>query len=206
MLEWRILIIDDNPDILFTFQAIAQYAGWQAETVDNGPEGLERSATWKPHLIIVDYHMPEMNGGEFIQRFRTRDSQTPVMVLTVDEDQELADHLLTLGATDFALKPLRAPDLIARVSLHLKKSPSGASPTELSLPKGISQNTLNLVISCLVGQKDYITIDEVAGRCRLSYQSAHRYLTYLEQEGRLHIKDEYGEVGRPRRIYRWLET
>lgn len=201
--EWRVLIIDDNPDILFTFQAIAEYAGWRAETAGDGYLGLEKVKGWVPHLIIVDYHMPEMNGREFIRKLRDFDTTTPVMVLTVDEDQELADSLLEAGATDFALKPLRAPDLIARVSLHLKLPPA---KQQLSPPKGISHNTLNLIIQCLMGKREYKTIDEVAGICRLSYQSAHRYLTYLEQEDRLEFRDEYGEVGRPRRLYRWRES
>lgn len=203
-MKHRIVIIDDNADILYTFAMIAEYAGWETKTEEDPFRGIELIKSWMPHLVIVDYHMPEMNGGEFIKKLREFDKDIPVMVLTVDDNQKLAEKLLKIGATDFALKPLRGPDLIARVSLHLKAQEY--EKEEKDRPKGINITTLNMVKNYLIDSGGFVQIDELGESLALSYQSAHRYLAYLEKEGLIELREEYGDVGRPKKKYRWKKT
>ena len=114
----KILIMDDDPSVRYTLNEIFTFAGWEPVTYANGRAGMEGFLSHGADIILVDYHMPELDGLETVRLIREKDQQVPILVLTVDERQEIADRFLDAGATDFALKPVKAPDLIARVQLH----------------------------------------------------------------------------------------
>src|SRR5690625_7306692 len=73
-----------------------------------------------PDLVLLDYHMPDWDGMHTTEEIRKISKSVPIIILTVDERQEIADSFLEAGATDFALKPIRAPDLISRIRIHIK--------------------------------------------------------------------------------------
>lgn len=104
------------------------------------------------------------------------------------------------GASDFALKPIKAPDIISRIKLHLRllEREQPAQP----LSKGLSEATLQLVLDSLKEGEDYMTVNEVAKSSGLAYQTVYRYLQYLIQNKKVEMVNIYGKVGRPRQLFR----
>jgi len=154
--------------------------------------------------VVVDYHMPMLDGMETIEQIRKTDRKVPIIVLTVDERQEIADEFLAIGATDFALKPIKAPDLIARIKVNLRiaqllKIESGLAEDNV---KGISGATQKLIIEFMKQQGEPLTIEEITEGVELAYQTVHRYLMNMVREGRVITVCDYGKVGRPKNRYR----
>ena len=104
----KIVIIDDESDILYTIKEICMHGGWEVATASNGKQGYELCKIHKPNLAIVDYHMPDWDGLTTVKRIRQLDNDLSILVLTVDERQEIADKFITAGATDFAIKPFKS--------------------------------------------------------------------------------------------------
>jgi two-component system response regulator DctR len=200
----KILIIDDDADICYTMGEICAFAGWEVSTAANGEEGLRRFLAHRPDVVVIDYHMPVMSGLATVRRIRELDPLVPLMVLTVDERQDVADSLMDAGATDFALKPVRAPDLIARLNVNLRigelqrKSP----PEEVYITKGISEVTQRLITDFFRERRDAMSAEAIALGVGLAPQTVHRYLTYMEGQGTIQVECAYGKVGRPRNLYR----
>lgn len=202
----KILIIDDNADICYTVSEICAFAGWQAMTAENGQDGLEKLVEYKPDLIIIDYHMPVMDGIQTVKIIR-KTLNVPIIVLTVDERQELADEFLIAGATDFALKPIKAPDLISRIKVNLRIGEflkGKAKNEEIYTTKGINIGTLKLITDCMQREKVALTLDDITGQVGLAYQTVHRYMLYLISEGKISTDTDYGKIGRPKNKYTYI--
>lgn len=202
----KILVIDDDADIRYTISEICRFGGWTPLEASNGQEGINIFKANQPELVMVDYHMPVKNGIETVAAIREIDSLVPILVLTVDERQEIADSFLDQGATDFALKPIKAPDLIARIRINLKigelQKIKQQQQEEVFVTKGISAGTLNIVEGFLKQQREALTIEEITKGVSLAYQTVHRYLMYLVAEGGVITECDYGKVGRPRNRYK----
>lgn len=200
----KVLAVDDDHDVLYTLEAIGGVADFHLVTVDNGFAALDLLKKEEFHLVVVDYYMPEMNGMELVAKVRELNQRIPILVLTVDESLDIADKFLELGATDFATKPIRVADLISRVNLHLNLSHAGRTSLfeRIEIPKGISSPTLQVIVDYLGGADEPEDLDTVAQGTGLAYQTVHRYLSFLEQEGHVDVALVYGKVGRPVKVYK----
>lgn len=199
----RILAVDDDKDILYTLQAIGTTVGWHVDTESNSIVALSRVKTLKPDLILIDYHMPQQNGIVTIKQIRKIDGKVPIIVLTVDDRQEIADAFLDAGATDFANKPIRVPDLVARINIHLKLLEKQREIQGCFLVnKGINDATLQMVADYCSSLGDEFYIEDVARNVGLAYQTSVRYLQYLVAKDELIVICDYGKVGRPRNKYK----
>lgn len=203
----KILIIDDDTDIRYTISEICRFGSWDPLEAANGQEGLEKFKDHRPDLVMMDYHMPVKNGMTTLQELRALDNLVPILILTVDERQEIADAFLDMGATDFALKPIKAPDLIARIRVNLQigqlQKQKQQKKEEVFVTKGISASTLNIIEDFLKQQETALTIEEITSRVGLAYQTVHRYLMYLVNNKYALAECDYGKVGRPRNRYKW---
>lgn len=199
-----ILIIDDNADIRYTIKEICEFAGWEVTEAENGKEGLEMCERVQPNLILLDYHMPVWDGLTTVKEIRKKDWSTPIIVLTVEEKQEIADQFLDVGANDFALKPIKAPDLISRIRLNLKIAKLQEDNQSVFVDKGINTNTLRTIKSFLLNQTTPLTIQEIQKELPVAYQTVHRYLNYLTEQGEIEVISHYGKKGRPKNKYRIL--
>lgn len=209
----RILIIDDDASIRYMLQEICTYAGWQALTCSNGREGVALFKHAGADVVLVDYHMPEMDGLAAVQEIRQLDKQVPILVLTVDERQEIADRFLDEGATDFALKPVKAPDLISRIQLHrrlieltqLQQERASQQQDEVYVTKGINKITLSHITQYLSSRQQPCLIDEICKEVNLAYPTVYRYLVYLMKIGKVRTLVSYQKVGRPKNRYQWIQ-
>jgi len=194
--------------ILYTIKEICTYGGWQALTASNGRQGYELCRVHKPSLAIVDYHMPEWDGLTTVKRIRQMDNAISILVLTVDERQDIAERFIAAGATDFAIKPIKSPDLISRIKINLKineiQKKYVSDKQQIYLDKGISPATLSMIYEYFRGQSGGLTIDEIAGGLHLAYQTVHRYVQYLIEEKKIEVVPIYGQIGRPKNKYKLI--
>jgi two-component system, OmpR family, KDP operon response regulator KdpE len=117
----RILVVDDERQIIRMLRASLQSSGYEVLTANNGVEGLERFESGRPDLIITDLAMPEMNGLELTQAVRRLD-QTPIIVLSVRDTDVMKVKALDEGADDYLTKPFSMPELLARIRAQLRRT------------------------------------------------------------------------------------
>lgn len=202
----KILIIDDDKEILYAMTAICKYRKWIPITALSVLDGIEKFKLHKPNLVLIDFHLPIVNGIEGVKRLRRLDKKIPIIVLTVEEDQKVADKFMLFGASDFALKPIKAPDIISRINVHLKMKESilAFSSYEDEYCKGISTETLDIIEKHMDRKETFFSINEIAKNTGLAYQTVHRYLQHMEVENKVEVTYKYGKVGRPQKKYKLI--
>lgn len=201
--DTAILVIDDDEQICFALGELFKFQGWKAYSANDVESGLSMFKACRPDVVLIDYHLPRINGVEGVKRLRRLSLDVPILVFTVDESQEVADTFLEAGATDFALKPIKAPDIISRIKLHLRLlQQEKQEKQEPALAKGLAQGTLNLIHDFLDRQSDYLTVNDIAEGTGLAYQTVYRYLQHMTLENKVEMVSIYGKVGRPKQVYR----
>jgi two-component system alkaline phosphatase synthesis response regulator PhoP len=119
----KILIVDDEEDILEIIRYNLEKEGYLIETAPNGEEALRKAAYFKPELIILDIMMPRKNGMETLKDIRANDSMkdTLVLFLTALGNERAEIDGLNLGADDYVVKPIKPKLLISRVNALLRR-------------------------------------------------------------------------------------
>ncbi len=116
----RILVVDDERQITRVLRTSLQSSGYEVTVANNGLEAFELFRTTQPDLIITDLAMPEMGGIELTRAIR-RIAETPIIVLSVREQETMKVAALDEGADDYVTKPFSMPELLARVRANLRK-------------------------------------------------------------------------------------
>jgi two-component system alkaline phosphatase synthesis response regulator PhoP len=120
-MERTILVVEDDAGIRVVVQDTLTSQGYHVVTADNGMKGLELAQKLKPDLIILDVMLPLMDGFEICKRLRKEGITSPIMMLTV-KDEEVDKVLgLELGADDYVTKPFSLKELSARVKALLRR-------------------------------------------------------------------------------------
>jgi len=128
MIDKKILIIDDDADLLQLAGMLFKKAGARIYTARDGLEGLSKMFTCDPSLIVLDVNMPGTDGFEICQRIR-QVSDTPVIMLTALNREEEMLRGLESGADDFLTKPFSADVLLARAKTVLRRSANRNAPS-----------------------------------------------------------------------------
>jgi two-component system, OmpR family, KDP operon response regulator KdpE len=126
----RILIADDEPAIRRAVQTNLARHGFQIGTAETGTEAIERAATFRPDLVLLDLALPDVDGLEVIRALRERGS-TPIVVLSVRGQERDKVAALDLGADDYLTKPFGVDELLARVRValrHVARPAAGVAP------------------------------------------------------------------------------
>ncbi|HEY0564844.1 MAG TPA: response regulator transcription factor, partial [Terriglobales bacterium] len=117
----RILIVDDEPQILRVLRTSLGSVGYEVRAVENGVAALEAVHQWTPDLVITDLSMPKMNGAELCSAIREF-STVPIIVLSVRGEDRPKIDALDRGADDYVTKPFSIQELMARVRAHLRRN------------------------------------------------------------------------------------
>jgi two-component system KDP operon response regulator KdpE len=117
----RILIVDDERQITRVLRTSLQSSGYEVTVANNGMEAFDLFHSVAPDLVITDLAMPEMDGIELTRAIR-RIAETPIIVLSVREQETMKVAALDEGADDYVTKPFSMPELLARVRANLRKS------------------------------------------------------------------------------------
>jgi two-component system KDP operon response regulator KdpE len=131
----RVLLVDDEAQIVRTLQATLSTQGYEIRTAANGLDGLILFREWKPDLVITDLSMPEMSGVELCREIRTI-ATTPIIVLSVREQEGAKVSALDAGADDYVTKPFNIQELKARVRAQLRRQDAIKVPLQESVLVG----------------------------------------------------------------------
>jgi len=128
----RILVVDDEPNIVDLARMYLEKEGYRVESASDGAQALERIQAREPALIVLDLMLPEVDGFEVCRRTRAS-SDVPIIMLTArDEDVDKIVGL-ELGADDYLTKPFNPRELVARVKAILRRRDSSLRPNDKPL-------------------------------------------------------------------------
>ncbi len=124
----RVLVVEDSQVIQRLIEVCLRPAGFEVETRDDGPSGLQAAQENPPDLLILDVGLPKMDGWEVLSRLRSdlRTRNLTVLVLTAHAQEETRERADRGGADAFLTKPFRPNDL-RRVVTQLVRPDAGAS-------------------------------------------------------------------------------
>ncbi|MBI2159264.1 MAG: response regulator transcription factor [Candidatus Rokubacteria bacterium] len=117
----RILVVDDEPEIVRGLEDNLRFEGYQTVSATNGEDGLALALSDAPDLVLLDIMMPKMSGWDVCRELRGRGVDVPVIMLTArgaEVDRVLG---LELGADDYVTKPFSLRELLARVRAVLRR-------------------------------------------------------------------------------------
>jgi two-component system OmpR family response regulator len=120
--EARLLIVDDEPNIVELLSASLRFAGFDVATAPNGQEGLRVARDFHPDLILLDVMMPGIDGFEVVRRLSAEGRRCPVLFLTARDAVDDKVTGLTIGGDDYMTKPFSLEEVIARIRAVLRRT------------------------------------------------------------------------------------
>jgi two-component system phosphate regulon response regulator PhoB len=128
----RILVVDDEPDIVALVAYHLAKSGYSVSTATGGPEGLAVARRDKPSLIVLDLMLPGLSGLELMEELRSDPATARIAVLMLTARREESDRIkgLTLGADDYLTKPFSPQELVLRVSAILRRVKAGRQDSD----------------------------------------------------------------------------
>jgi DNA-binding response OmpR family regulator len=129
----RILVIEDEPQMLLGLRDNLELEGYEVQTASDGDEGLGKAGSFNPDLVILDVMLPKKNGFDVCRELRSRSATLPIVMLTARSAETDKVLGLELGADDYVTKPFSITELLARVRAVLRRAgsqkPSGSNDT-----------------------------------------------------------------------------
>lgn len=113
----KILVVDDEEDILHFLELVLREKGYQVATASSGHEALTRTQMEKPDLVLLDIMMPQMDGWEVLKLLRVDDETANIPVAMLSARTEAKDRVQGLqeGAVDYICKPFALQELLAKI-------------------------------------------------------------------------------------------
>jgi len=127
----RVLVIDDEPDIRESLEALLSSENYRVELAFNATEGLKKLETSTYDLVLVDLMMPDKSGMEVLEEIRLRDRETPLFMITAYGSIEVAVEALKRGANDYFAKPWDNEKLLIEIERMISKHRLERENTEL---------------------------------------------------------------------------
>jgi len=119
--EARLLVVDDEPNIVELLSVSLRYAGFEVDVARSGPEAVRVARVVNPDLLVLDVMMPGMDGFDVVRRLRADGVRVPVLFLTARDSTEDKISGLTLGGDDYVTKPFSLEEVIARIRAILRR-------------------------------------------------------------------------------------
>jgi len=128
--EARLLVVDDEPNILELLATSLRFAGFEVATATNGREALAEARRLRPDLVVLDVMMPDMDGFAVVRRMRGEGSTAPVLFLTARDATEDKVTGLTVGGDDYVTKPFSLEEIVARIRAVLRRTSGNATAND----------------------------------------------------------------------------
>ncbi|WP_317912724.1 response regulator [Carnobacterium maltaromaticum] len=228
---FRVLIVEDDPMVLSINQRYLQKIPnfMVAGTADSYEHAIQLTSQYFYDLILVDIHLKSGNGLDLLKTWRKREYPAEIIMITAASQQEALRISKHYGVTDYILKPFQfkrfkqSIELFQQNQLLLSSNsvltqkeidslhhsdPLSISEIEMEnkLEKGLTQTTLDLIVSLIQQQKAGFTVLDITQATELSHVSVRKYLHYLESTQQIEMRLEYGTVGRPTSVYYLIEN
>jgi DNA-binding response OmpR family regulator len=159
----RILVIDDEPELVRFVRRALEADGHQVWTALDGAEGLRLALGESPDLVVLDLLMPGIGGRAVLSGIMSQAPETPVLVLSADACVGARVEALEAGAVDFVAKPFAIRELLARVTRHLRALPA-ATTRQRALQVGgatldLEERTLSIHGRvCSLSQREFLLL------------------------------------------------
>ncbi len=127
----RVLVVDDEESITDLVATALRYEGLQVEVAASGRGALTAATSFRPHLIVLDVMLPDLDGFEVQRRLSADRLRVPILFLTARGETDAKVHGLTMGADDYVTKPFSLEELVARVHAVLRRSGQAEQPGRL---------------------------------------------------------------------------
>ena len=118
----RVLVVDDEPNIVDVISMALRYQGFAVESAANGHDAIAAVGQFKPHLMLLDIMLPDMEGFEVAKRLGGERADLPIIFLTARDATEDKVRGLTSGGDDYVTKPFSLEELVARIRAILRRS------------------------------------------------------------------------------------
>ena len=101
----KILVVDDEPEVRLVLSEFLESRGYEVTAASSGAEALAMVDVVKPHVVLLDVTMPEMDGMETLKRLAAANPGLPIIMVTANADVDVTSRLLAMGAADYIPKP-----------------------------------------------------------------------------------------------------
>lgn len=218
----RVLVVEDDPvaadaHVLYVGRVPGFVAVGKAHTGAEARRLLDRTPV---DLLLLDLHLPDVHGLQLARTLRAAGYLADVIAVTSARDLAMVREGVSLGVVQYVLKPFTFATLRDRLVRYAEfRRTAGEAggqeevdralatlraPGPAALPKGLSAPTLERVTAALRDTAEGLTASGLAQVVGISRITARRYLEHLVDAGRAVRSPQYGQVGRPELVYRWV--
>ncbi|MDA7424604.1 response regulator transcription factor CtrA [Thalassococcus lentus] len=118
----RILLVEDDPTTAKSIELMLSHANLNVYSTDLGEEGIDLAKLYDYDLILLDLNLPDMNGYEVLRQLRVARIDTPILILSGEDDTENKIKGFGFGADDYLTKPFHRDELVARIHAIIRRS------------------------------------------------------------------------------------
>jgi two-component system OmpR family response regulator len=118
----RVLVVDDEPGIVDVVSMALRHRGFEVSAADTGSGALTQARDWRPHAMVLDVMLPDMEGFEVARRLSAQHADIPILFLSARDNTSDKIRGLTTGGDDYVTKPFSLEELIARLRNILRRS------------------------------------------------------------------------------------
>ncbi|AJY50876.1 MULTISPECIES: response regulator [Halomonadaceae] len=122
----KVLVVDDEPNIVLSLEFLMEQAGFEVVTAEDGEQALARVTDSQPDLLLLDISLPGISGFDVLERLRNEEAtaQLPIIMLTAHGRDVEREKGMALGADDYITKPFSTQSLVEKVkALLIKEQP-----------------------------------------------------------------------------------
>jgi DNA-binding response OmpR family regulator len=197
----RILLADDDEPMRALLEAVLQLSGHEVEAHENGRTVWESFERNPAELVVLDWHMPEVDGIEVCRRVRAHPAgdRTYLLMITARAQPEDLEHVLDAGADDYLPKPVTPADVLARLRIALKRMEAaarrrdaedglrrarylaGIGEVALALQHEINNPLTALLSTAYLASNDMISAEEMPESLRVIETQAKRIAEVLKR-------------------------
>ena len=194
----KLLLIDDDPNLILLVKDYLEFRGYQVITAENGREALEILEQQVPDMIICDVMMPEMDGYTLVERVRqdARTNWIPVLFLSAKGQSQDRVKGLNTGADVYMVKPFEPEELVAQVESSLRsanrlirRTPGGVDNIQrIQVPENVELTPTELKVVQLVAQG--MANREIAEHLKVSQRTIESHVSNMLNKTSLHNRTE----------------
>jgi DNA-binding NarL/FixJ family response regulator len=195
----RLLLIDDDPNLILLVKDYLEFRGYEVVTAENGRDAMDVLTRQQPDMIICDVMMPEMDGYSFVESIRqdNRTNWIPVMFLSAKGQSQDRVKGLTKGADVYLIKPFEPEELVAQVESSLRQASrlmrhNGRSSldenTRIQVASGVELTPTELKVVQLVAQG--LANREIADKLNVSQRTIESHVSNMLNKTNLKNRTE----------------